>query len=185
METKICKVCIKCLEEKSIEGFSLEKRKLNNVLYRRNTCKQCRYKSENKEKGRLRDSRFNAKRNKTEKYKQWRKTYEYKRYHTDIQFRLAYILRRRLKIALKNNAKTGKTLEYLGCSLEEFRTYLESKFTKEMTWNNQGSYWHIDHIKPLALFDLSDDTHVKQACHYTNLQPLEAKENLKKGAKYE
>ena len=53
-----------------------------------------------------------------------------------------------------------------------------------MTWDNYGVYgWHIDHILPLSIFNLSDRTQLLKACHYTNLQPLWAEENLKRGAK--
>lgn len=181
METKICS---KCNTLKDILSFSLETRHDGRKYYR-NTCKQCRYASENKEKRKLRNKRFSDKRRKTEEYKLWRKNYEYHRYHSDTNFRLAYILRRRLKVALKNNAKKGKTLDYLGCSIEELKNYLEKKFTKDMTWENQGKVWHIDHIKPLAIFNLSNENELKEACHFTNLQPLLAIDNIKKGSNYE
>ncbi len=104
---------------------------------------------------------------------------------TDINFRLAERLRGRLSTALKskNNRKNTSTLELLGCSSDYLRQYLQSKFDSNMSWDNYGSYWHIDHIIPLSSFDLSDPEQLKKACHYTNLQPLEAIENIKKGNK--
>lgn len=58
---------------------------------------------------------------------------------------------------------------------------MERQFKPGMSWDNYGQYgWHIDHIKPLARFDLRDPVQVKQAWHYTNLQPLWWHENLAK-----
>ena len=92
-------------------------------------------------------------------------------------------LRTRLNMAIKNNQKVGSAVKDLGCSVEELKAYLESKFTKDMTWDDYGK-WHIDHIKPLSSFDLSNPEELKKACHYSNLQPLWAKDNLKKSNKY-
>ena len=102
---------------------------------------------------------------------------------TDIQFRLASNLRNRLGNALKGNYKSGSAVKDLGCTIDEFKLYLESKFQPGMTWDNWGQHgWHIDHIKPLASFDLTDRKQMLEACHYTNLQPLWAEDNLIKGA---
>ena len=62
------------------------------------------------------------------------------------------------------------------------RAWIESKFLPGMTWENRRQ-WHIDHIMPLAKFDLSDPAQQAAAFHYTNLQPLWAKDNLRKGDK--
>lgn len=96
--------------------------------------------------------------------------------------RLKKRLRSRIKLALKNTAKSGSTLELLGAEPAFVRTYLEKMFLEGMSWQNYGK-WHIDHIKPLASFDLTVPEEQKRAFHYTNLQPLWAKDNLTKGCK--
>lgn len=104
------------------------------------------------------------------------------RYYKDLNFKIACVLRARLKEALKNSAKTGSAVADLGCSIEELKKYLESKFKPGMTWQNWSKTgWHIDHIRPLSSFDLTDPEQVKIACHYSNLQPLWASENISKG----
>ena len=120
--------------------------------------------------------------------KEQKKEYQKNKYVADIQFRLAVILRGRLGKALKNNYKCGSAVRDLGCSILELKLKLEQQFhanskTGEMmSWENYGK-WHIDHIKPLSSFDLTDRAQLLQACHYTNLQPLWAEENLSKGCK--
>jgi hypothetical protein len=104
-----------------------------------------------------------------------------KYYKNNIEVRLKIRLRNRLGSALKNNQKKGKTLDYLGCNVEELKLHLEKQFTEGMTWDNWGKNgWHIDHIKPLVSFDLSKEENIKIASHYSNLQPLWAKDNLEK-----
>ncbi|NBQ17559.1 hypothetical protein EBU24_04530 [bacterium] len=77
--------------------------------------------------------------------------------------------------------KSKHTMELLGCSIEELKIYLEKQFVKGMCWNNYGKKgWHIDHILPCASFDLTDPEQQKICFHYTNLQPLWAKDNYKK-----
>ena len=101
---------------------------------------------------------------------------------TDPRFKLSVNLRCRLHDALKGNYKAGSAVRDCGCSMEALRLYLESKFQPGMTWANWGiNGWHIDHIRPLSSFDLTDREQFLKACHYTNLQPLWAKDNLSKG----
>jgi hypothetical protein len=104
-----------------------------------------------------------------------------KRNKVDLNFRLRGNLRARLRCAVKNG-RGGSAVRDLGCSIEFLRQYLESKFQAGMSWDNYGD-WHIDHIQPLARFDLTNREQLLKACHYTNLQPLWAIENLSKGAK--
>ena len=75
--------------------------------------------------------------------------------------------------------KSKRTEELLGCTIEEAKAHLASLFTDGMSWDNHGE-WHIDHIRPCASFDLTDPEQQKQCCHYTNLQPLWAADNLAK-----
>jgi hypothetical protein len=98
--------------------------------------------------------------------------------------KLSSVIRARIYDVLKHGYKSDKTEILIGITIKEFKTYLEGKFKTGMTWDNYGFYgWHIDHIKPLSSFDLSDKEQQKIAFHYTNLQPLWAKENLQKHAK--
>lgn len=99
-------------------------------------------------------------------------------------FRLAQNIRNRIRLALKGETKSGSTFDYIGCSLEELKSYLESKFQPGMTWDNYGQ-WHVDHKLPLSKFDLTIEDNMYKLNHYSNLQPLWAKENLRKGAKIE
>ena len=91
-------------------------------------------------------------------------------------------LRSRLGSALKRkNVKKGSsTLDLTGCELPFLKKYLEDQFTEGMTWENHG-LWHVDHIKPCCSFDLQNLEEQQTCFHYTNLQPLWAKDNLSKG----
>ena len=101
----------------------------------------------------------------------------------NIAFKLRCYLASRIWSALKSNSKSKQTLELLGCSIEFLKKHLESLFTKGMTWDNYGD-WHVDHIKPCALFDLSKPDEQQKCFNYTNLQPLWAIDNLKKADKF-
>lgn len=118
------------------------------------------------------------------KNKEKRRLYSKNRLSKDINFRLTKYLRSRLYSAIKNNQKLGSAVSDLGCTIEELRFYLEKSFTSLMTWDNYGD-WHIDHVRPLASFDLTNPKQFKEACHYTNLQPLWAEDNFKKSDNWE
>ena len=112
----------------------------------------------------------------------WRRDYEKTRRQNDPSHRLVRYMRTRLWHALKGKDKSRKTLELLGISIEDFKIHLEANFYGNMSWDNYGSHWHIDHIRPISSFDLTDGIQLAEACHYTNLQPLLARDNLKKNA---
>jgi hypothetical protein len=109
-----------------------------------------------------------------------------KAYHknkTNPTYKIEILCRNRMRMAFKRGygEKAYKTLELLGAEWKTVKEHLESNFQEGMTWDNQGS-WHIDHIRPCASFDLTDPEQQKKCFHYTNLQPLWAEDNLKKGA---
>lgn len=110
-----------------------------------------------------------------------------KRAEIDPNFKLRTRVRNRVRTALlrKNiSTSTAKGFkELIGCDVQELKIHLEKLFKLGMSWDNYGK-WHIDHIKPLSLFDLTKEEELKKACNFSNLQPLWAEENIKKGNKY-
>ena len=98
--------------------------------------------------------------------------------------KLAATIRSRIYDYLKHGYKSVKSEELIGITWKELKLYLEKQFKSGMTWDNYGFYgWHVDHIIPLSSFDLTNIEEQKKAFHYTNLQPLWAKENMSKGSK--
>lgn len=96
-----------------------------------------------------------------------------------LQRRLSNNLRSRIRHSVIS--KNQKSLDLTGCSIEQLMAHLESKFSDGMTWENYGE-WHIDHIKPCAKFDLTLESEQEKCFHFSNLQPLWAEENFKKGS---
>lgn len=124
--------------------------------------------------------------NNKEKIREYKKEWVRKQRLSNPIFNLKSSLRSRLKSFIKGKNKSTKSLELVGCSLEELKAHLESQFLEGMSWENYGLHgWHIDHIRPCASFDLTDLTQQKLCFHFSNLQPLWAKDNLSKGGKYE
>lgn len=168
-----CKLC------KSIDAHNYY---INNIEERKLAWKK--YYNNNKEKQKIKRDKWYVK-NKdiaNERSKEYRK----KKFKENVQYKLKHYLRTRLKHALREKLKTGSAVRELGCTGYELKQYLESKFQAGMTWDNWSQKgWHVDHIKPLSSFDLSNPEQFKQAVHYTNLQPLWAKDNLKKSNKIE
>jgi hypothetical protein len=104
---------------------------------------------------------------------------------TNPQFAIACRLRNRILKALKlvGAVKSKSTMELLGCSFEFLKQHIESQFRGGMCWEDRFSF-HIDHIRPLDSFDLTDPEQLKAACHWTNLQPLPPIENIRKSNKF-
>ena len=196
-----CRMCIKIRTEKYCENNSEkvskhkqkwyeenkkvqnQKAKENYYLDKNNRGKKQKEYYKKKKEERLKYAEKYRKDNKNEinvKKKERHKD----RYENEIQYKLAYLLRTRISSAFKGNFKSGSAVRDLGCSIDFLKLHLETLFQPEMSWNNHGLYgWHIDHIKPLASFDLTSREQLLKACNYKNLQPLWAKDNLRKGCK--
>jgi hypothetical protein len=165
-----CKICINQWRRKDYQDF-----KQDFIENKR------KYREQNREK--LREQNRILKTKHKKRYNKRRNEIRRKRKQTDIGFKILENTRRRLNEILRTY-KTYKTLELLGCSVQELKSHLEKQFLDGMSWDNYGFYgWHIDHIKPCSSFDFSDPEQQKICFHYTNLQPLWAKDNISKGDK--
>lgn len=192
MNTKFCPICN---ESKDVTLFSRRlknKDKLDTYCRSCSTAKSREWNKNNKYRRREINKSYSIK-NRDKVLKDMRDWYQNNREYaikkvsqriaqrekTDINFKISRLLRSRLCSALKHNLKSGSAVKNLGCTIQELRLHLESKFQPGMTWENHGK-WHIDHIVPLCSFDLTDIEQLKKACHYTNLQPLWPQQNLNK-----
>ncbi len=188
------KKCGHCKLELTLENFSKHKSTKDGL---RNQCKKCDKQSKklyyikNSKKETIRREKYYKKnREKILKYnKHWKKEnknelnqYRRKKYLTKIDYKLSCNLRIRINHAMKTNQKTGSAVRDLGCSIPELKTHLEKQFKDGMSWKNHGE-WHIDHKIPLDSFNLIKREEFLRAVHYSNLQPMWAKDNLSKGNK--
>jgi hypothetical protein len=118
------------------------------------------------------------------KNREKRTQYQRELMSSNMDYRISCQLRHRVNLAVKlqKTTKIDHTSDLLGCTIGYFRNYLESKFQNGMVWNNYGKLgWHIDHIKPCASFNLSNPEEQRKCFHYTNMQPLWAMDNFRKG----
>jgi hypothetical protein len=123
--------------------------------------------------------------NNREKYNAYQRKYRQARRKNDPMFRFLNSTRVRLARVLKGLKKSKHTTEILGCSLEFFKSHLESQFTSGMNWQNYGNgpeKWNVDHRIPLAMAKTQED--IEKLCHYTNLQPMWSIDNFKKSDHY-
>lgn len=102
----------------------------------------------------------------------------------DLNYKISSNLRSRIRNAIKIGNKKNTTKNLIGCSIEELKKHLESNFRDGMTWENYGQYWHIDHIRPCASYDLTIYENQIECFNYKNLQPLLKEENLRKNNKW-
>lgn len=194
------KECSVCFENKDISNFTLNVR--SNDFYSK-TCKSCKseydkqFYTENKEE-KVEYSKTYRDMNKAlvskkqsefyklnkGKYNPRYREYAAKQRLTNPLYKLTQNVRSRVLCFLKtkNIKKQSHTFELIGCNKETLKNHLEVQFKDGMTWENQGKFgWHIDHIIPLSSGKTEEE--IYKLCHYTNLQPLWAVDNLKKGAK--
>lgn len=103
------------------------------------------------------------------------------RYHTEPNFKLGSRLRGNTNRIIKKGCKKNcKTLKMLGCTIPLVREWLETQFQEDMTWENHGKLWHIDHFYPVACYNFIQPEEQNRCFHWSNLQPLYKKENLQK-----
>ncbi|ANB50578.1 hypothetical protein [Powai lake megavirus] len=189
METK---TCTRCKKNKKIEEFSFRSKP---KAIRHEQCRAClnlyakTYRNNNKEIIKKKqkiwyDSKGNVLKKEYDKKNLERTRQRDKnRYHTDPSYRTKKILRSRLAKVLKGEKKSKKTLEYVGMELPQLREWMEFQFDKNMTWNNQGIYWDIDHVTPCSSFDLSIEKEIYECFNWKNIRPLSKKENSNKSNK--
>ena len=141
------------------------------------------YKLDNKEKIKEQSKQYNL--DNKEKIRERTRRWEKERYHSDPLFKFKTICRSRTVIAFKQKSwrKNSGTEKLLGCDYETAMNHIESQFVgknKWMNWDNHGE-WHIDHYTPLASANTIEE--MTPLFHYTNLQPLLAEDNIRKGDK--
>ena len=111
--------------------------------------------------------------NNKSKIQHYQNTWMKSKYKTDLNYKLKQIIKKRILTGLKRNLKSGEKITfYLGCNLIQYKKFIETKFYPEMTWENHGEIWEIDHIIPIGSFNLSKIENQKLCYHYTNTQPL-------------
>ncbi len=122
-------------------------------------------------------------------HNEYKNNWKKHRLANDLEYRILENCRTRVNDAIRSKAKkSDHTIELLGCTKKEYVKYLEEKFKHGMTWGNYGKLpdgWQIDHIKPCCKFNFIYSEEQKKCFHYTNTQPLWAKENSIKGGRYE
>lgn len=106
------------------------------------------------------------------------------RHMIDEEFRLLHNCRNRVYKVLKQNTKSDNTMKLLGCSIKFLWNHLEKQFQPGMTRENYGPVWHVDHIRPCSIFDLSDPREQRRCFNWRNLQPMFEIENLQKSNSY-
>jgi hypothetical protein len=154
-------------------------------------CRDCYYTkwlSENKEEQIQYKKEYNSKNKEkiSAQIRKWRNDNRdkqnayYAEKRKDPLYRLAHNLRSRLYDFLSGKIKHKNTEDLTGCSFEELQKHLEAQFQPDMTWENYGSYWSVDHIVPFASITTDDKIGLEQICHYSNLRPLTIERNNSK-----
>ena len=149
------KRCSKCSSIKQENQENFYRRPQNKFAPE---CKECRKKYEN---SKLED--------RVRKYRN--------RLYNNPHKRAIANLRTRLRDFIKKECDSDSTIEIIGLTLEQFKEYIEKFMHFNMTWENYGKIWHIDHITPCSWFDKDK---IKDSFKYTNLQPLFTTDNLRK-----
>lgn len=138
------------------------------------------YRERNKSKISDQNSRWHRKNR--ERVRERKREYNRRRYKNPHN-RIESNIRRRIGKLLRGTLKPDHSEALLGCCFEEFMNYITAQFKSGMSMENYGRKWHIDHIMPCSAFDMSDEDQVRRCFHFTNLRPMWAKANMRKGSK--
>lgn len=177
--------CKKCVNQnvQRLKKLDPEKVKISNAKsYKKHKEKRLKKQKEYVEKNK--EIIYSRNRNYSKTHRKQLNISKLKREKANPLYKLACILRSRItKVCkYKQMKKLDNFLNYTGCSVLELKQHLENQFKDNMSWDNYGKNgWHIDHIIPLS--SAKSEEELMKLCHYTNLQPLWAKDNLIKGSK--
>lgn len=177
--TKKCTKCKKRKNKDQYHIYSNNKHRSYCISCGRSMCKN--YKAQNRDN----ISQYNKeyKQQHKEEIRKYNREWTAKTKKTNPQYKIKSVLRIRLNKALQGLVKSDKTLNLLGCDLEFLLEWFKFRFINDMTIDNHGEKWHIDHVIPCSSFDLTKEEEQKKCFHWTNLQPLEGTYNIIKGDK--
>ena len=170
MPNRRFKMCPTCSKNKQHERCRNYKKKNRERIKKYNAG----WKKENKESVSIYNARYNIENRKAIQERQTKQHRE--RRKTDPQYKMSVVIRNRLRKFYMG--KRPKTMGLVGISLTEFTDWIESQFCHDMSWENHGSVWHIDHVVPCHLFDLQEQSERAVCFSWTNMRPLYAKKNL-------
>ena len=200
---KVCSSadCHKAGIPQPIEGFSKNKSTSDGLEYKCKKCEKARQAADHAN-NRARRAEYNAQPENKARLKAYHTVYyaqpenkarvnqrERQRRRDDPSWRVKRNVSKSICQALKLRGKTkgGRTFDHLPYTPKGLMEHIEKQFDEHMTWDNQGTYWHIDHIRPHASFkyDSLDHPDFQKCWALENLRPLEASENIRKNSFYE
>jgi hypothetical protein len=156
------KRCAHCGEVKCAREFSHNKIEKDGLHYRCRMCHAAYYVANREHRN------------------EYGKSYKRNRYRTDPSFRLISSMRAAVYRAIRGLSKSVRTMEAIGCTIDELWVWFESQFKDGMTRENYGSFWHVDHYFPLAKTDQADPVQFRASWNYRNLRPEYGPENCAK-----
>ena len=171
------KTCTKCTQEQPAPQFR----------YQSNVCRTCEqnrlyeWRTKNPDKFKEICKTYREK----EDYRDKQNAYKRNRYDNELNYKLQTVFRNRVRGFIKGGSKRGneKYEALLGCSWNTLRIWIESNFVGEMTWENYGTLWHIDHTMPCSVFDFTIEENRKVCFNWSNLFPMIGEENISKSNK--
>lgn len=178
-------ICNDCHQEKLKKEFGYNRKVCNECSKRQN--REYRRSEWGKEKSRIWNENNNERM--TELQSHWyqnnkeKRNKEYnERYHSDPLFKFKCLCKRRIQVAFKNKnlQKSNKTIKYLNCDISFLIEWFKLCFDSNMTLENHGIYWHMDHVIPVNTFDLTNEEDVLLCFSWFNLSPLNGSENMSK-----